>query len=55
VGGEVSFRTVLGWLAVAFVVWWMIEQPTGAAHVKHNIRTFPSTAAAGLPRFFASL
>lgn len=26
----------LGWIAIAFVVWWIIEQPAGAAHLVHN-------------------
>jgi hypothetical protein len=55
VGGEVTFKTILGWLAVAFIVWWVIEQPSGAAHIVHNIGTFLSTAAAGLSHFFASI
>jgi hypothetical protein len=50
-----SVKTVTGWLAVAFVIWWVIEQPAGAAHVVHNIGVFLSAAAAGLSAFFASL
>jgi len=55
VGGDVNLKTILGWLAVAFVVWWVIEQPTGAAHVVHNIGTFLTSAAHGLSSFFASI
>jgi hypothetical protein len=51
----VSLKTVLGWAAVVFIVWWMIEDPTGAAHVVHNIGTFLTTIAHGLSNFFASL
>jgi hypothetical protein len=51
----VSLKTVLGWLAVAFIVWWIIEQPTGAAHIVHNIGVFLTTVAAGLSHFFASI
>jgi hypothetical protein len=51
----VSLKTILGWLAVAFIVWWVIEQPTGAAHVVHNIGTFLTTTAHGLSNFFASV
>jgi hypothetical protein len=54
-GGDVSLKTILGWLAVAFIVWWVIEQPTGAAHIVHNIGTFLTTVAAGLSHFFASI
>jgi len=48
-------KTVLGWVALAFVVWWVIEQPAAAAHLVHNIGTFLSNAAIGLSHFFQSL
>jgi hypothetical protein len=50
-----SVKTLSGWLALSFVVWWVIEQPSGAAHVVHNIGAFLSAAAAGLSAFFAAL
>lgn len=46
-------KTIIGWAAVAFVVWWVIEQPTAAAHLVHNIGTFLSTTASGFSSFFA--
>ena len=49
-GGDVNLKTVLGWLAVAFVGWWIIED-----HVVHNIGTFLTSAAHGISDFFASL
>jgi hypothetical protein len=51
----VKLQTVIGWLAIAFVVWWVIEAPTSAAHVVHNIGTFLTTAAAGISHFFSSI
>jgi hypothetical protein len=54
-GGDVNLKTILGWTAVAFIVWWIIQQPTAAAHVVHNIGTFLTTAAHGLSSFFASI
>ena len=54
-GGDVNLKTILGWLAVAFVLWWVIEDPTGAAHVVHNIGNFLTTAAHGISSFFASI
>jgi len=54
-GGDVNIKTVLGWLALAFVIWWVIEDPTAAAHVVHNIGTFLTSAAHGISTFFASL
>ena len=50
-----NLKTILGWLAVAFVVWWIIEQPTAAAHVVHNIGTFLTSAAHGISSFFSSI
>ncbi len=50
-----SLKTVLGWLAVAFIVWWIIEDPAGAAHVVRNIGTFLTAAAHGISDFFANL
>jgi hypothetical protein len=55
VGGDVNLKSILGWLAVAFIVWWVIEQPTSAAHLVHNIGTFLTTAAAGISNFFSSI
>ena len=54
-GGDVNLKTVLGWVALAFVIWWVIEQPTAAAHLVHNIGAFLSTMATGLSNFIASV
>ena len=50
-----NLKTVLGWLALAFVLWWIIVEPASAAHVVHNIGAFLATAAHGIATFFASL
>ena len=54
-GEDVNLKSILGWLALAFVIWWIVEQPAGAAHVVHNIGTFLTAAAHGISNFFASL
>jgi hypothetical protein len=54
-GGDVNLKTILGWLALAFVVWWIIEEPTSAAHVVNNIGAFLTSAAHGISSFFSSL
>ncbi len=46
---------ILKWLIVAFVVWWVIQEPANAAHLVHNIGSFLSTAAVGLSHFVASI
>jgi hypothetical protein len=51
----VNLKTIAGWAAVAFIVWWVIQQPTSAAHLVHNIGTFLSTAATGLSHFVSSI
>ena len=50
-----NLKTVLGWVALAFVIWWVIEQPAAAAHLVHNIGAFLSSAAHGLSTFVSSL
>jgi hypothetical protein len=51
----VSLKTVLGLLCVASIVWWIIEQPTGAEHIVHNVGTFFTTVASGISNFFSSI
>ena len=50
-----NLKSILGWLAIAFVVWWVIEEPAAAAHVVHNIGAFLTSVAHGLSSFFASI
>ena len=50
-----KLKTILGWAAVAFIVWFVIEQPTAAAHIVHNIGAFLATAASGFSHFVASI
>jgi hypothetical protein len=54
-GGYVNLKQVLGWLALAFVIWWVVVDPTSAAHLVHNIGVFLSDIAHGLSTFFTSL
>jgi hypothetical protein len=51
----VNLRSIVGWLALALVIWWVIEEPASAAHVVHNIGAFLSSAAHGITTFFASI
>jgi hypothetical protein len=51
----VNLKTVLTWAAVAFVLWWIIQQPTSAAHLVHNIGSILTSAANGLSHFIASI
>lgn len=47
--------TILKWAALAFVVWWVVTEPTNAAHLVHNIGTFLTNAAHGLSNFVTSI
>jgi hypothetical protein len=51
----VKLSKILTYVAIAFVIWWVIQQPTSAAHLVHNIGTLLSTAAHGLANFVASI
>ncbi len=48
-------RTILFYLFIAFLIWWVIQQPTNAAHLVHNIGTLLTDAANGLAHFVASI
>ena len=50
-----KLRTILGYAAIAFVIWWVVQEPTSAAHLVHNIGTLLSDAAHGLSNFVASI
>jgi len=54
-GGDVNLKTILGWAALAFIVWFVIEQPAAAGHIVHNIGAFLATAASGFSAFVASI
>jgi hypothetical protein len=51
----VNLKTVIGWLVLAFILWWIIVEPASAAAVVHGIGNFLSSAAHGLATFFSSL
>jgi hypothetical protein len=51
----VNLKTILTWLIIAFVIWWIVEEPASAAHVVHDIGNLLSTAAHGISNFFTSL
>jgi len=51
----VKLKTILTYAAIAFVLWWVIQEPTNAAHLVHNIGSLLSQAAHGLSNFVASI
>jgi hypothetical protein len=48
-------RQIITYLAIAFVIWWVIQEPTSAAHLVHNIGALLSQAAHGVSNFVASI
>lgn len=50
-----SLKTVLTWAAVAFLLWWSIQEPTDVARLFHNIGSVLTAAAQGLSNFVASI
>lgn len=50
-----KLKTILGYAAVAFILFFVIKNPTGAAHVVTNIGNLLASAARGISTFFTSL
>lgn len=48
-------RQIIGYLAIAFVIWWLIQEPASAGHLIHNIGALLSQAAHGMSTFIASI
>ena len=46
---------ILTYVVIAFIIWWVIQQATSAAHLVHNIGALLSEAAHGLSNFVASI
>jgi hypothetical protein len=51
----VKLGQILKWAAIAFLIWWVVQQPANAAHLVHNIGTFLTNAAHGLSNFVTSI
>jgi hypothetical protein len=50
-----NLKTILGWAALAFVMWFVILHTSDAAHIVSNIGDFLTLVAHGLSNFFASI
>jgi hypothetical protein len=51
----VKLSNILKWVVLAFIVWWVIQQPASAGHLVHNIGSLLSQAAHGVSNFVASI
>lgn len=50
-----KLKTILTYVVIAFVIWWVIQQPASAGHLMHNIGALLSQAAHGFSNFVASI
>jgi hypothetical protein len=51
----VNLKTILTYALIAFLIWWVVQQPANAAHLVHDIGDFLTSLARGLSDFVASL
>jgi hypothetical protein len=51
----VSLKTILGYAAVAFTVWWVVRDTQGAADLVTHIGGFLSSAESGFSHFVSSI
>jgi hypothetical protein len=51
----VSLKNILFYALIAFIIWWVIQQPSSAAHLVHNIGDLLTKTANGLSHFVASI
>ena len=52
---HVKPKQLVGYAAIAFVLFFVIKDPTGAAHIVSNIGNFLSSVARGFSSFLDSL
>jgi hypothetical protein len=51
----VNLKQILTYAAIAFLIWWVVQQPANAAHLIHNIAGFLTNLAKGLSNFVSSI
>jgi hypothetical protein len=50
-----NLKKVIGWAVVIFIAWFLITNPTGAAHVMTNLLNALKGVGNSLATFFTSL
>jgi hypothetical protein len=48
-------KQVLTYAAIAFAIWWVVQQPANAAHLIHNVTGLLTSVAKGLSNFVSSI
>jgi hypothetical protein len=51
----VNLKKIGTWVLVAFLIWWVIQQPHAAAGTVHNLGHVATHAANGLSAFASNL
>ena len=46
---------IITYLLIAFLIWWVIQEPASAGHLVHNIGSLLSQAAHGMSNFVSSI
>jgi len=54
-GGALSLKQIIGYAIVALLLFFVIKDPTGAAHTVNDIGDFLSSVARGFSAFIGSL
>lgn len=50
-----KLKTILGWAAIAFILFFVFKDPGGAAGIINNVGQFLASIARGFSTFFRSL
>lgn len=50
-----NLRRIVGFLAIALIIWFVVTQPDGAANTLQNIGAILRDAADSVTRFFSQL
>jgi hypothetical protein len=50
-----NVKQILTYAAIAFLIWWVVQQPANAAHLVHNIAGLLTSAAKGISNFVANV
>ena len=48
-------KKIAGWAVVVFLAWYLFTQPSGAAHIVHNILNLLKQAGSSIATFLNSL
>jgi hypothetical protein len=54
-GGALNLKQLLGYAVIAFLLFFVIKDPSGAAHIVNDIGNFLSSVARGFSSFLDSL